>query len=105
MPAPAATPIAPAQIAGVLAHPLIFDGRHLSVSGTVANLSEKTSRRGNDYTTFDLCDGASCIHVYSQGHPKLTNGQMLKVTGKFFADRHVGNLDFKNELDADEGSL
>src|SRR5947209_16711109 len=85
MPAPTATAVAPAQIAGVLANPTSFDGRHLSVSGTIAKLAEKTSRRGNDYTTFDLCDGTSCIHVYSYGHPKLTNGQTLTVTGTFFA--------------------
>jgi len=105
MVAPTATPVAPAQIAGVLANPASFDGQHLSLSGTVGNLAEKTSRRGNDYTTFDLCNGASCIHVYTYGHPKLANGQALTVTGKFFADKHVGSLDFKNELDADEGSL
>jgi len=74
------------------------------VSGTVAQLAQKTSRRGNDYTTFDLCDTA-CIHVYSFGHPKIANRQTLTVTGKFAADKHVGNLEFKNELDADEGSL
>jgi hypothetical protein len=104
-PAPAATPIAPSQIAAIVANPAAFDGQHLGVSGTVAKLAPKTSRRGNDYTTFDLCDGTSCIHVYSYGHPKLTNGQTVTVNGKFFADKHVGSLDFKNELDADEGSL
>jgi hypothetical protein len=103
VPVPAAT--APTQIAAVLANPTAFDGQHLSVSGTIAKLAQKTSRRGNDYTTFDLCDGTSCVHAYSYGHPKLANGQTLTVNGKFFADKHVGSLDFKNELDADEGSL
>lgn len=104
-PVPAATAVAPAQIAGILANPAAFDGQHLSVTGTVADLAEKTSRRGNAYTTFELCDGTACIHVYSYGHPKLTNGQSLTVGGKFFAVKHVGSLDFKNELDADENSL
>ncbi len=98
-PAPATTPIA-----DILANPTSFDGQHLAVSGTIAQLAEKTSRRGNDYTTFDLCDTA-CIHVYSYGHPKLANGQTLTANGKFFADKHIGSMDFKNELDADEGSL
>jgi hypothetical protein len=104
-PAPAATAFAPAQISALLANPTSFDSQHLSVTGAIAQLAEKTSRRGNDYTTFDLCDGTSSVHVYSYGHPKLTNGQTLTVSGKFFADKHVGSLDFKNELDADEGSL
>gem|GEM_PF-1900594 len=98
-PAPATT-----AIAAILANPTSFDGQHLSVNGTVGQLAEKTSRRGNNYTTFDLCDTA-CIHVYSYGHPKIANGQPLTVSGKFFADKHVGSLEFKNELDADEGSL
>jgi hypothetical protein len=105
VPAPAATAIAPVQISALLANPTSFDSQHLSVAGTIAKLTAKTSRRGNDYTTFDVCDGTSCVHVYSYGHPKLTNGQTLTVSGKFFADKHVGNVDFKNELDADEGSL
>lgn len=100
-PAPSASPT---RIADILAGPSSFDGQHLTVNGTVQQLSERTSRRGNDYTTFDLCD-AACIHVYSYGHPKIANGQTLSVSGKFFADKHVGTLDFKNELDADEGSL
>ena len=104
-PAPTSAAIGPAQIAAVLANPTSFDTQHLSVSGTVAQLAEKTSKRGNAYATFDLCDGTSCMHVYSYGHPKLTNGQTVTVNGKFFADKHVGSLDFKNELDADEGSL
>jgi hypothetical protein len=103
-PAPAPAAVTPTKIVDILANPASFDGQHLSVAGTVGQLAEKTSRRGNDYTTFDLCD-TTCIHVYSYGHPKLTNGQTLTVNGKFFADKHVGSLDFKNELDADEGSL
>ena len=100
-PAPSASPT---RIADILAAPSSFDGQHLTVNGTVQQLSEKTSRRGNDYTTFDLCD-VTCVHVYSYGHPKIANGQTLTVNGRFFADKKVGSLDFKNELDADEGSL
>ena len=102
-PAPSPSP-SPTRIADILAAPASFDGQHLTVNGTVQQLNERTSRRGNDYTTFDLCD-ASCVHVYSYGHPKIANGQTLTVNGKFFAVKHVGSVDFKNEIDADEGSL
>ena len=101
-PAPAA--VAPTAIADILANPANFDNKHLTVTGTIAKLAEKTSKRGNDYTTFDLCD-TDCIHVYSYGHPKLAEGQKLTVNGTFFADKHVGSYDYKNELDADENSL
>jgi hypothetical protein len=100
-PAPSSSPT---RIADILATPASFDGQHLTVNGTVQQLSERTSRRGNDYATFDLCD-ASCIHVYSYGHPKIANGQTLTVNGKFFAVKRVGSAEFKNEIDADEGSL
>lgn len=102
-PAPSPSPT-PTPIANILAAPASFDGQHVTVSGTVQQLSERTSRRGNDYTTFDLCD-ASCVHIYSFGHPKIANGQTLTVNGKFFADKHVGTTEFKNEIDADDGSL
>jgi hypothetical protein len=98
-PAPTAT-----HIADILANPTSFDGQHLSVTGTVAQLTEKTSCRGNDYTTFDLCD-PTCIHAYSHGHPKIANGQTLTVNGTFFAVKKVGSLEFKNEINADDGSL
>ncbi len=99
----AATPTA---IADILTNPASFDGKHLTVNGTVTQLSEKTSKRGNDYTVFDLCAPASsCIHAYSHGHPKIANGQTLTVNGTFFAVKKVGTLEFKNELDADDNSL
>ncbi len=106
----AASPIpvapAPTAIADILANPAWFDGKHLTVNGTVAQLSEKTSKRGNDYSVFDLCAPAtSCIHAYSHGHPKIANGQSLTVNGTFFAVKKVGMLEFKNELDADDNSL
>ena len=87
-PAPTAT-----HIADILANPTSFD-----------QLTEKTSCRGNDYTTFDLCD-PTCIHAYSHGHPKIANGQTLTVNGTFFAVKKVGSLEFKNEINADDGSL
>jgi hypothetical protein len=34
------------------------------VSGTVQNVVAKTSRRGNDYETFDLCDN-TCLKVFA----------------------------------------
>ncbi len=103
-PTPAAQPVAATKIADVLANPTSFDGQHLTVSGTIAQLAERTSRRGNDYATFDLCDTA-CLHIYVRSHPKIADGQTLTVSGKFYADRKVGSFDVKNELDADAGSI
>jgi hypothetical protein len=91
----------PAQVLG---NPTTYDGKHLTVSGTVQNVIMKTSRRGNDYETFELCDN-SCMKVFTWGHHELRKSQQLSVSGTFDAVKHVGRYTFYNELDADEGSL
>jgi hypothetical protein len=77
-----------------------YDGKHLTVSGAIRNVIAKTSQRGNDYETFDLCD-KSCVLGASQ----LREAQHLSVSGTFDAVKHVGRYSFYNELDADKGSL
>jgi hypothetical protein len=53
--------VRPSQIVG---KPTTYDGKHLTVSGTVQHVTAKTSRRGNEYETFDLCDN-SCVKVFA----------------------------------------
>lgn len=93
--------IGPSQI---LANPTAYDGKHLMVSGTVQNVVAKTSRRGNDYETFDLCDN-TCLKVFAWGHPGLQEGQSLSVSGKFDTVKRVSRYIFRDELDADLGSF
>jgi hypothetical protein len=96
-----AEPISPSQI---LTNPTAYDGKHLVVAGTVQNVIARTSRRGNDYETFDLCDN-SCLKVFAWGHPGLQEGQHLSVSGTFDTVKQVGRYIFRNEIDADEGSI
>lgn len=96
---------APAKIADILAAPATYDGKHLLVSGTAAHVVHRTSARGNAYTTFDLCDGSACMHVFSFGAPNVAEGATLSVPGMFAAEKHVGSQTFKNELDADQGGI
>jgi hypothetical protein len=96
---------ATAKIADILAAPAAYDGKHLVVSGTAAHVEHRTSHRGNAYTVFDLCDGSTCLHVFSFGSPTVNEGATISVPGTFAAEKHVGSQTFKNELDVDQGGL
>jgi len=41
----------------ILANPEKYDGHDVTLTGTVTNLRETVSRKGNPYHTFDLSDG------------------------------------------------
>ena len=100
----AALPAAAAAtaIAAIVASPATYDGQQLDVTGTVGDVKTKTSKKGNPYTTYTLCDGGACIHVFTFGSPKLADGASLTVHGTFIAVKHVGTLTIKNELDVDD---
>jgi hypothetical protein len=84
--------------------PTAFDGRHVTVSGTVRSVLVKTSHRGNDYEAFSLCE-KSCLKVFTWGHPQIREGQRLEIKGTFQAVKRVGQYTFRNEIEADKGSL
>jgi len=86
----------------LLASSVSYDGKHVAVSGIVQAVEMKTSQRGNDYDVFELCD-SRCVHVFTWGHPALSNGQRLTVRGVFEVTKHVGAYTFHNEIEADEG--
>ena len=94
-----ATDTGPSQI---LANPTKFDGKHVTVSGTAQYVRQKTSRRGNEYETFSLCD-QTCVNVFTWGHPNVAEGKQLTVNGTFEEVKHVGRYTFRNEIEADEG--
>ena len=91
-------------VAAILASPSSYDGKHVDVDGTAQDIQEKTSKSGNAYDTFSVCDG-SCLHVFIFGRPHIVEGKKITVHGKFVAVKHVGEYTFHNEIDADEGSL
>ncbi len=87
-----------AAIVQITAHPQNFDGQVVTVSGTVSALRARTSRKGNEYETFTVCNG-SCIHVFTFGQPLIRDGGQVSVTGTFAAVKHVGRYTFHNEID------
>jgi hypothetical protein len=91
----------PAQI---LRHRQSYDGRRLTVSGTIRHVFAQTTRQGKDYTTFDLCDDA-CLKVFVWGHPSLRENQRQTVSGKFEIMKHVEAQTLANVLETQQGSI
>jgi hypothetical protein len=87
-----------------MTNPSPFDGQHLTVSGSAQFVRPKTSREGNDYETFSIGEQA-CVNVFTWDHPQIAEGKRLTVNGTFAAVKHVGRYTFRDEIDADEGSL
>lgn len=87
-----------AGIAQITAHPHTFNGQVVTVSGTVSALRARTSRKGNPYETFTVCNGG-CVHVFTFGQPLLRDGERATVTGTYAAVKHVGRYTFHNEID------
>ncbi len=92
------------SISAILRAPSSYDGKHVEVTGTIRSLREKTLHKGNAKDTFSICDGG-CLRVFTFGHPEVSDGEKLTVHGIFAAVKHVGRHTFRNEIDADEGSL
>jgi hypothetical protein len=68
----------------LLARPSTYDGKTVSVVGTVANyLGYVSYDRSNPGVTFDLCAASSCVHVYEYADQGYTDGQSTMVRGAF----------------------
>jgi hypothetical protein len=91
--------IGTASEASVCSNPAAFDGQNVTLDGTVTDLKEKRSRKGNDYTTFKLQD-CGAISIFTWGHPTISNGDHVRVEGEFETDRHKGPNRFPNDLEA-----
>ena len=81
----------------------LYDGKEVTVPGSVSNLKFKTSKAGNEYTTFALVGkSGDSINVYVRKHLNLKKGQKVKVTGTYRKVKRVGRYTFYNEIDATE---
>ena len=66
----------------LLGNAALFDGRPITISGTMLNLQEGVSAAGKGYYTFDLSDGAEIVHVLSSGRARCKAGRAT-VDGTF----------------------
>jgi len=80
-----------------------YDGKKVSVEGSVSNLKFKTSKGGNNYTTFLLVgESGGRINVFIEGRLKLKPGQKVRVTGLYRKVKKVPRHTYYNEIEASE---
>src|SRR5439155_21423678 len=72
-----------ATVAEIAKNPAAFDQKTVTVTGTAAQVSSRTSRRGNPYTTFRLSDQGEVLKVFSFGTLPIKEGDRSEVRGVF----------------------
>jgi len=88
-----------ASPSAILSSPDRFDGKSVTMYGSITNLHETVSHRGNPYYTFDLSDGKRTIRVFSFGKAPCRAGTVT-VEGTFDQVKQVGTRTFRNEVTA-----
>jgi len=87
----------------VLHHPDQYDGKVISIIGTIAAYKESVAGRAGEYTMFRLEDGGSSVTVYYIGkHLGLKNGVRVRVIGTYSAFKQMGQFTYRNQLGAQE---
>jgi hypothetical protein len=86
-------------IAGLLAYPSSFDGKHVDVKGQVQKFQQTASPGGTPSVTFSLCSG-QCVQVIGFGSPGISDGQTVTVHGMFTAIKQVSGYIFYEKIDA-----
>lgn len=93
------------DISTILSNPNDFDGRKVEVEGRVESIRSRISSKGDPYTMFMLAEDGGTVSVYALGDPPLKEGENVKVVGRFQKIRYVSQYEFKNEIDATEGTV
>jgi cytochrome c-type biogenesis protein CcmE len=87
----------------ILSNPSEFDGQEISIQGIATKVSPRTSKRGNEYTTFTLTDeSGEGVNVFTGGHPRVSEGQKVTVMGTYEKVKRVGKHVFYDEIGAKE---
>jgi len=80
-----------------------YDGKTVSVTGTVSNLKFRSLEVGNNYTTFMLAStSGGRIKVFARGKLKLQAGQKVQVTGVYRKVRTTARRQYYNEIEASD---
>ena len=89
-------------ICTLVTKPANFDRQAVTFQGTATTVKKTTSRRGNDYTLFKLQGPRDCgtVDVFMWGHPKLGNGDHVRVEGVFESVHHQDRSVFYNQVEA-----
>jgi len=89
-------------ICSLVAKPSNFDRQTITFQGVATAVKKKNSRRGNDYTLFKLQGPSGCgtVDVFIWGHPKLSDGDHVRVEGVFETVHHQDQMVFYNQVEA-----
>ena len=89
-------------ICSLVTKPANFNRQAVTFQGTATAVKKTTSRRGNDYTLFKLQGPRDCgtVDVFMWGHPKLVNGDHVRVEGVFESVHHQDRSVFYNQVEA-----
>ncbi len=85
----------------ILSNPDKYDGQEVTIQGKATKIKPRRSKRGNDYTIFKLKDeSGKDMNIYTRGHPLITEGQKVTVTGIYQKVKRIGRKTFHNEVEA-----
>ncbi len=80
-----------------------YEGKTVSITGTVSNLKFGSVEVGKDYTTFMLASKTGGrIKIFAWGKLKLKAGQNVQVSGVFRKVSTAGNRYFYNQIVASQ---
>jgi hypothetical protein len=102
---PPATCLSSLAIAQLVKNPSAYDGKHVSVSGSVKHLQREVSPDGRAFVIFSLCVTSACVNVFGLGSSVLRDNQVIAVQGTFNAVKVFGGYKFHDAIEADNGSL
>jgi hypothetical protein len=102
LPSVASADAAEVAICSLVAKPSSFDRQTITLQGTATAVKKTTSRQGNDYALFKLRGPGGCgtIDVFIWGHPKVSDGDHVRVEGVFETVHHQDRSVFYNQVEA-----
>ena len=96
-------------ICAIASNPAAFDHHKVNLEGTITDLNEKISGKGNPYMTFKLQDPSGCgaltVFKFNREHQSVNNGNQVRVEGVFETVHIEGKYRFRNEVQAEKVSL
>ena len=90
----------PLTIQALVQDPNRYDGKVVTVVGTISAYRERASDTGHPFTVFALTDGGTSVTVFIWNRHPYGNGDRVRVTGTFVRAKSVGTVTFDNEIQA-----
>lgn len=94
-------PIVDTTVEKIITNKDSFDGKQISVEGTVVNLKFRAANFQESYTTFTLVgESGGGVNVFISERMQLRPGQKVRVTGVYRKVRKTVYRNYYNEIEA-----